>query len=95
MNFQKIDTGLDVRPVVVGDRANVEITPRISHLDSNDPRGVVRFAAAATRITVPLGKWVTIGATGKQGNEVLRAILGKGSEEQRDAISFSIMVETY
>jgi len=95
IDFQAIDTGMEVRPTVVGDRANVEITPRISRLDSKDPRGVVRFTAAATRISVPLGQWVTIGATAKQSHEVLRAVLGKGGNKRNDSLSFSIRVETF
>ena len=95
IDFQVIDTGLEVKPTVAGDRANIEITPRISRLDSNDSRGIVRFTAAATRLSIPLGQWITIGATGKHSDEVLRAILGRGSEAQQESLSFSIMVETF
>jgi hypothetical protein len=95
IDFQAVDTGLEVKPIIVGQRANIEITPRISHIDAKAPPGIVRFTAAATRISVPLGQWVTIGATGKQSDEVLRTLLGKGSDKKQASLSFSIMVETF
>lgn len=95
VTFHDADTGMEITPVIVGNHANIEITPRISQVDTNDPRGIVRFAAAATRLTIPLGQWVTIGATDRKGNDVLREILAGGSGEDSDTLSMSIMVETY
>lgn len=95
ITFHDADTGMEITPVVVGNHANIEITPRISQVDTEDPRGIIRFATAATRLTVPLGQWVTIGGTDKKGNDVLREILAGGSGENSDTLSMSIMVETY
>jgi len=95
ITFHKIDTGMEIKPVIVGDRANIEITPRISHIDSSDPRGVVRFSAAATRLSIPLGQWVTIGGVDKSSNEILREILAGNSGKADETLSMSLMVETY
>lgn len=95
MTFQKIDTGMEIRPVIVGDRATIEITPRISDVTSGDPHGVVRFSAASTRLSVPLGQWVTFGGVNEKGNQVLSEILGRSSGKQRSFLSMSVMVETY
>jgi hypothetical protein len=95
ITYHKIDTGLEVKPVIVGDKANVEIVPRISRADASDFRGIVRFTAAATQLSIPLGQWVTIGATDKTSNEVFRSILKGGSGKQESSLSMAIMVETY
>ncbi len=95
ISYQNIDTGLEVMPVIIGDRAKLEITPRISQVDTNDPRGVVRFSAASTQLSVPLGQWVKIGGADKQGNDVFSAILSGGSGKQDSSLSMAIMVETY
>ena len=92
---QRIETGMDVTPVIVGTRARIEITPRISHIDGYGRRGVIRFTGASTTLTVPLAQWVTIGGTDQQYNEVIRAILESGSGSGSSSISISLMVETY
>jgi Bacterial type II/III secretion system short domain len=93
--FHTADTGMEITAVIAGDHANIEITPRISRFDSDDPRGIIYFAGAATRITVPLGQWVSIGGADRKSNEVLREILGGGSAEANESLSMSIMVEIY
>ena len=92
---QSIETGMDVTPVIVGNRARIEITPRISHTDGHGRRGVIRFTRASTSLTVPLGQWVTIGGTDQQQNEAIRAILESGSGSRNSSLSISVMVETY
>jgi type II secretory pathway component GspD/PulD (secretin) len=92
---QRIETGMDVTPVIVGNRAHIEITPRISHVDGHGHRGVIRFTGASTTLTVPLAQWVTIGGTDQQQNEVIRAILESGSRSGKSSLSISLMVETY
>jgi hypothetical protein len=91
---QRIETGFDVIPVVVGRQANVRIVPRISHMDAHGRRGIIQFTGAATRLTVPLGQWVRIGGTQQQSNEVIRAILASGSASQSSSVVISLKVET-
>ena len=93
--FQKIETGLEVRPVLVGDQANIEITPRISYEDSDGSKGIIRFTKAATSLTVPLGQWVNIGGTADESNEVIKAILERGSGKKDSSTSISLLVEKY
>ena len=40
---QRVETGMDVTPVIVGDHARIEITPTISHLDPQGRIGITRF----------------------------------------------------
>jgi type II secretory pathway component GspD/PulD (secretin) len=91
--YQRIETGFDVKPVIRGNMAEVEIVPRISEMGSGGRSGGVRFAEASTRIQLPLGQWVTIGGSDQSGNEVLRAILEAGSSGQSSTLSIQLIVE--
>lgn len=95
ISFQKADSGMEVKTIIVGDRANVEITPRLSNFEPDGQRGVVRYSAAATQLTVPLGQWVTIGGTDKNSSGAFREIIGGGSGSQQSSFSMELMVETY
>ncbi len=95
VEFRRIETGMEILPVIVGQRANIEITPRISQVETGDPQGVIRFTRSSTRLSVPLGQWVEIGGTQQAGNEVLSAIIGSGSGKEHSSLSMLIMVETF
>jgi type II secretory pathway component GspD/PulD (secretin) len=89
VQFQRVETGFEVKPVVAGDRVHIEIVPRISSLE----RGVVRLTEASTKVTVLRGQWVTIGGTSEQSNEAIRDILSTGSSSSNSTLSLSLMVE--
>jgi len=91
VHFEKIETGFEIMPVIAGDHADIRIVPRIS--DGEQKGGIIRFSEASTRMTVPLGKWVTIGGADQKENEILNAVLEKGSGTQSSSFSISIMVE--
>lgn len=91
VNFQRVETGFEVRPIVIGNNVQVEIVPRISSFDREEQ--VVRLTEAATTLSVPKGQWVTIGGTSEQGNEVFRDILSYGSSSTNSTLSLSLMVE--
>jgi type II secretory pathway component GspD/PulD (secretin) len=91
VNFQRVETGFEVRPIVIGNNVQVEIVPRISSFDKKER--VVRFTEAATTLTVPKGQWVTIGGSSEQSNEVFRDILSYGSSSTNSTLSLSLMVE--
>jgi len=91
VEFQRVETGFEVKPVVAGDRVHIEIVPRISSFDEG--AGVVRLTEASTKVTVPRGQWVTIGGTSEQSNEAICAILSTGSSSLNSTLSLSLMVE--
>lgn len=93
VTFQRIESGMEVRPVIVGDRAHIEITPRISHTVKGGKRDTIRFARASTKLSVPLGQWRRIGGIDEESNEVIRAILESGTGTGRSSLSMSFMVE--
>jgi type II secretory pathway component GspD/PulD (secretin) len=91
VEFHRVETGFEVKPVVAGDRVHIEIVPRISSFDEGE--GVVRLTEASTKVTVLRGQWVTIGGTSEQSNEAVRAILSTGSSSSNSTLSLSLMVE--
>lgn len=92
VQFQRVETGFEVKPIVAGDRVHIEIVPRISSLEDRE-RGVVRLTEASTKVTVLKGQWVTIGGTSEQSNEAIRDILSTGSSSTNSTLSLSLMVE--
>jgi len=91
VNFQRVETGFEVLPIVAGNNVQIEIIPRISSLERGGR--VVRFTEAATTLTVPKGQWVTFGGMSEQSNEVFRDILSYGSSSTNSTLSLSLMVE--
>jgi type II secretory pathway component GspD/PulD (secretin) len=91
VNFQRVETGFEVLPIVAGNTVQIQITPRISSLERGGQ--VVRFTEAATTLSVPKGQWVTFGGSSEQSNEVIRNILYYGSSSTNSTLSLSLMVE--
>ena len=92
--FQRVDTGFEVRPIIQGDQADIEITPRISEAGSRRSSGVIRFTEATTRITVPLRQWVTISGHDQNSNDAVRAILSYGTRSQYRSSTMSLYVSS-
>jgi len=95
VEYRRIETGMEIVPFIVGNRATIEITPRISRVQAGDPEGVVRFTHASTRLSVPLGQWVEIGGTNQAGSEVLSAIISGGRGKESSSLTMQLMVETF
>jgi len=93
--LRRIETGMEVTPLIVGNHAQIEITPRISHEGREGRRGVVRFTKASTVLSAPLGRWVTIGGTDQRSNEVIREILKSGGSNRDSSLIISLKVEEY
>jgi type II secretory pathway component HofQ len=95
VTFKKVDTGYDIRPVLVGNNVQIEIMPHISYLDPRGLRKPIRFAEAATQLVVPLGQWVEITGTTARQQEINREILGAGTASGEDELSMRLMVTRY
>ena len=94
VEFRRIETGMEILPVIIGERANIEITPRISQVQTGDLQGVIRFTRSSIQLSISLGQWVEIGGTQQAGNEVLSAIIGSGRGKEHSSLSMLLMVET-
>ncbi len=86
---------MDVTPVLMGDRADIKIVPRISYLGGPGEKTVVRCTRAQTEVTVPFGQWTTIAGVNVGANEAMNAILESGSRSGDSSLSISLMVEKY
>nr|MBP7323482.1 hypothetical protein [Deltaproteobacteria bacterium] len=93
IEFRDVETGFEVTPTIAGDRAHLDITPRISYLASDNGRGVVRFTESSTSVTVPLNQWFSLSGSGQKSNEVFQEILGAGSNRQDSRLSISLLVK--
>jgi len=91
--FRRVETGMEVRPVVTGKVARVDIIPKISYETKEGEEGTIRFATAQTAVTVPLGQWVSIGGNQGEEHEVLRALLECGRGVQSSELSILMKVE--
>jgi type II secretory pathway component GspD/PulD (secretin) len=92
VTFKKVDTGYDVRPVLMGNNVQIEIMPHISYINPRGLRQPIRFAEAATRLLVPLGEWVEIAGTTASQQEINREILGGGRTSGDRQLSMRLMV---
>jgi len=87
--FQVVETGFEVIPTIFSDNVLIKIVPRIAY--GADPDGVVRFYGAQTEVTVPFGRWVEIGGSGDQRNEVIEEILSRARNNQTTSMSMLLM----
>lgn len=92
VSSKRIDSGLELRPVIIGDRVDIEIIPRISHSEKRHQKDIIRLIQASTRVSINLGQWVTVGGIGSGGNDVIREILASGSRGHNSSLIISLMV---
>jgi type II secretory pathway component GspD/PulD (secretin) len=90
--FRKVDTGFDVRPVLVGDTVQIEIIPRISYVGERGLRNPIRFAEAATRLYAPVGEWVEIAGSEYAQAEMHRQILGGVRSSEDEQLAMRLLV---
>ena len=91
--FQRVETGMEVRPVVTGKMARIDITPRIAYESKEGRKGTVRFTSAQTTLSVPLGQWVSIGGTSEKENEIIKALLESGRGNSSSSMAIFLKVE--
>jgi len=89
--WQNVESGFEVTPTIMGDTVHLKIVPRLAYDDRQD--AVIRFFAAQTEVTAPLGQWVEIGGVDDQQNEIVREILSRHTGGENTATSMYLMVE--
>jgi hypothetical protein len=90
--FKRIETGMDVKPVIVKDRAIIKITPKLSY-ENKEGKGTIAFARASTSLTIPLGQWSIIGGSNQSSKEVINALLESGSGKKGSSLVISIRAD--
>jgi protein transport protein HofQ len=91
--FKRIETGMDVKPVLVKDRAIIKITPKLSYENKEGKKGTIAFTRTSTSLTIPLGQWTVIGGSNKSSKEVINALIESGSGEKGSSLVISIKAD--
>lgn len=86
--FHDITTGFAVRPRYLGDRIELEVTPRIARLDS---AGFIDFEELSTVVQITPGEWFDLSGAMQSRDEVSRTILS--SEQGRNTRNFSLKIK--
>ncbi len=92
LDFQALNSGFWVRPILEEGFATVEIRPHLEGLQQVGPRTLglpspVELRELSSTLRVPLGTWVDLGSELREGDEVSRAILAwRTSSLQRQRI---------
>lgn len=90
--FQRVASGYDVRPVLMGDQVQIEIIPRINYFDNRGRDQKILFAQAATTLFAPLDTWVDIGGLLGGHREVNRQILSDSRIASDGSLTMRLMV---
>lgn len=88
--FIDIDTGFAVRPRIIGDLIELEVTPRFSQMNQS---GNIDFETLTTTIRAQRGEWVDLGEIMQQKDEVSRAIFNWNNNNQSSNSQLSIKVD--
>lgn len=80
VEFQAVNTGFWVRPILERGYATLEIRPHLEGFQRSSARmmgmpSAVQLQELVSTVRVPLGKWVDLGHHLREGDEVSRAIL--------------------
>lgn len=89
-DWVEVSTGFAVSPRTIGNQVEVEVTPRITNLRSQQS---IDFETLTTVVRVNLGEWINIGQTMQQRDDVSRKILGSQSGNFEDKSNLSIRVD--
>jgi type II secretory pathway component GspD/PulD (secretin) len=90
--FQRVGSGYNIRPVLVGDQVRIEIVPRINYFDNRGRDQKIQFAEAATTLFAPLGDWVDIGGVLGGHREINRQILSDSQHTADNRLTMRLMV---
>lgn len=89
-NWVDVSTGFAVRPRSIGNQVELEITPRISQLNS---RNFIDFNTLSTTVRIGIGEWVDIGSLMQTKDEVSRKILGYADRYNTSDQSLKVKVD--
>jgi len=88
--FQEITTGFAVRPRSIGNKVELEITPRIARLNSMQ---YIDFEELTTVVRVSPGEWFDLGGTMQNRDEVSRAILSRQADNSTQSSTLMVRVD--
>ncbi len=90
--FQRVASGYNVRPTLVGDQVRIDIVPRISYSDNRRRDQQIVFSEAATTLFVPLDRWIDISGVLGGHREINRQILADSHHAANRGLTMRLMV---
>ena len=98
VDFQTINTGFWVRPVLEGEVASLDIRPHLEGFQKSaaGPGGLpqpIDLQSLVTTVRVPLGRWVDLGGFLREADEVSRAVVTWRTGNSREEKTIWIKVD--
>lgn len=96
IDFQEINTGFWVRPVLEGDYVTLDIRPHLEGFQKNSSGGlpsILELQALVTTVRIPLEQWVDLGGILRESDEISRAIVNWRAGNAREEKTVWVKVE--
>ncbi len=98
IDFQAINTGFWVRPVLEGDYVTLDIRPHLEGFQKNSSGvaglpSILELQALVTTVRIPLGQWVDLGGILRESDEISRAIVNWRAGNAREEKTVWVKVE--
>jgi type II secretory pathway component GspD/PulD (secretin) len=98
IDFQALNTGFWVRPVLEGDYVTLDIRPHLEGFQKNSSGvaglpSIVELQALLTTVRIPLGRWVDLGGILRESDDISRAIVNWRAGNAREEKTVWVKVE--
>jgi type II secretory pathway component GspD/PulD (secretin) len=98
IDFQAINTGFWVRPVLEGDYVTLDIRPYLEGFQKTSSGvaglpSVLELQALVTTVRIPLGQWVDLGGILRESDEISRTIVNWRAGNAREEKTVWVKVE--
>jgi type II secretory pathway component GspD/PulD (secretin) len=90
--FRRVSTGFRVRPQVLAEGVQLELTPHMASLDRQAQGGELTFSTLTSTVVIPLGQWYNLAGHLESRDEISRAILARslGSGQSHNQIYIKV-----
>lgn len=75
--FRQVSTGFRVRPQLLAEAVQLEVTPHMASLDQQAEGGELTFSTLTSKVVIPLGQWFNLGGHLESRDQVSAAILSR------------------
>lgn len=75
--FRQVSTGFRVRPQLLAEAVQLELTPHMASLDRQQQGGELTFSTLTSKVVIPFGQWFDLAGHLESRDELSRAILAR------------------
>jgi len=90
--IQKVDTGFEVTPVLLGERVQLDIRPFMAFPETRTGERIV-FHELETRVVVAAGEWLDLGGQLSSSSDMSREILGRGDASSTTETTIRLRID--